>query len=181
MPNKSILLLIFLLVAFLQLLVPANMIFQKNKTVVTGTLYKFKVKPVDPADPFVGRYVDLSFDQDTFVIKDSKFYADQQTIYVEIAQGIDSFAIIKNISLSPFKDTEHFITAKVAYIQENRVHIEYPFTRFYMEESKAPEAETKVNIMLRDSTYLGYAEIFVYKGDAVVQDVKINNRTIKSL
>jgi hypothetical protein len=50
-----------------------------------------------------------------------------------------------------------------------------------MEENKAPEAETKVNLMLRDSTYLGYAEIFVYKGDAVVQDVKINNRTIKSL
>jgi uncharacterized membrane-anchored protein len=99
MPNKSILLLIFLFVAFLQILVPANMIFQKNKTVVTGTLYKFKVKPVDPADPFVGRYVDLSFDQDTFVIKDSKFYKDQETIYVEIGHGIDSFAIIKNINL----------------------------------------------------------------------------------
>lgn len=181
MSNKSILLLIFLLVAFMQLLVPANMIFQKNKTVVTGTLFKFKVKPVDPADPFLGRYVDLSFDQDTFVVEESKFYTEQKTVYIEIAHGIDSFAIIKNISLTPFKETNHFITAKVAYVYDKRVHIEYPFTRIYMEESKAPKAETKVNTMLRDSTYQGYAEVFVYKGDAVVQDVKINNRTIKSL
>jgi hypothetical protein len=50
-----------------------------------------------------------------------------------------------------------------------------------MEENKAPEAEAKVNTMLRDSIYQGYAEVFVYKGDAVLQDIKINNRTIKSI
>lgn len=181
MRSKSILLLIFLFVCFLQLLVPANMIFQKNKTVTSGTLFKFKVKPIDPADPFLGRYVDLSFDQDTFAVKESKLYTSQKTVYIELTQGIDSFVIIKNISTEPFKDTQNYITAKVAYVDQNRVHIDYPFARFYMEENKAPEAETKVNQMLRDSTYLGFAEVYVYKGDAVLQDVKINNKTIKSI
>lgn len=181
MKNKYALLLIFLFVAFLQLLVPANMIFQKNKTVNMGTLYKFRVKPVDPADPFRGRYVDLSFEQDTFNTEKAIDFNFQSVIYVEIKKGIDSFAVVKNISLKPFDHTNDFITARVAYVNDNRIHIQYPFTRFYMEEDKAPKAEEYANKMLRDSTYNGFAEVYVYKGDAVLQDVKIADKTLKAL
>lgn len=181
MKHKYILLLIFLFITFFQLLVPANMIFQKNKTVESGTLYKFRVKPVDPADPFIGRYVDLSFDQDTVPVDDDKFYRNGSIIYVELARSIDSFAVIKGISLEPYDAQTDYVQAKVAYAYDNKVHIQYPFSKFYMEESKAPDAEMYADKMLRDSTYTGYAEVYIYKGDAVLKDVKINNRTIRSL
>lgn len=181
MKHKSILVLIFIFVAVAQLLVPANMIYQKNNTMASGTLYKFKVQPIDPADPFIGRYVNLNFDQDTFYTKDSKYYNENSIIYLEIERGVDSFAIIKDISLAPFDHTKDYITAKVNFVYEDRVHIQYPFSRFYMEETKAPGAEEYANTMLRDSMFIGFAEVFVYKGDAVLKDVKINNRTIRAL
>ncbi|MBK8624042.1 MAG: GDYXXLXY domain-containing protein [Saprospiraceae bacterium] len=179
--NKSLLLLIFIFLALIQIAVPGYLIFNKNQTISQGTVFKFKTLPIDPAEPFVGRYVDLRFDQDTFSSLDAKYYREDADVYVEITKGIDSFAIIKSIALEPSDFKEHYIKATVQYVSEGKVFIKYPFTRFYMEESKAPKADSYANQMLLDTLNFGYAEVAIFKGDAVIKDVKINDRTIKSL
>ena len=84
-------------------------------------------------------------------------------------------------SSGPFTYTTHYVKAKVNYINGQSIFIKYPFDRFYMEETKAPEAEIYANKMLQDSLNFGYAEVFILNGDAVIKDVKINHRTIKAL
>ena len=179
--NKSINLLVFIFVAMVQISIPLSMIYKKNQTEIKGTIFRFKTQPIDPADPFVGRYVDLRFDHDTVGVHNAKYFNSNQTIYVEIAQGVDSFAVIKDISSGPFTHTTHYVKAKVNYINGQSIFIKYPFDRFYMEETKAPEAEIYANKMLQDSLNFGYAEVFILNGDAVIKDVKINHRTIKAL
>ena len=64
MLNKRYLFAGFILVALLQLFVPANMIWQEEGTIQEGTEFHFKVAPVDPNDPFRGKYISLAFEAD---------------------------------------------------------------------------------------------------------------------
>ena len=60
--NKSLTIGIFVTVAFLQLLIPIQMITSRERILDKGTLYKFRTRPVDPYDAFRGKYVALSID-----------------------------------------------------------------------------------------------------------------------
>ena len=63
--------LIFLAVVLVQLVVPAKMIFDKEVILKTGTIYKFKTQPIDPSDPFRGKYVTLNYELNTAESMDS--------------------------------------------------------------------------------------------------------------
>ena len=51
-----------LVVCLLQWTVPLGLIWQHQATLRTGTVYRFRTAPVDPVDPFRGRYVQLRFE-----------------------------------------------------------------------------------------------------------------------
>lgn len=60
---------ILLIVLFaIQLAIPGYMIFEQNQILTEGTAYKFKTRPIDPYDPFRGRYVTLAFEANQEVI-----------------------------------------------------------------------------------------------------------------
>lgn len=63
--------LIFVLVAALQLFIPAQMILKQETILKKGTAYKFKAQPVDPSDPFKGKYINLNYEIDSFKTNDS--------------------------------------------------------------------------------------------------------------
>lgn len=65
MNKKKILLLSFFLVAVVQLYVPSKMIWDREEVLRTGTEYKFRTAPIDPTDPFRGKYITLRFDDNT--------------------------------------------------------------------------------------------------------------------
>ncbi len=78
-------------------------------------------------------------------------------------------------------DRDDYIKASVSYSVADTmtmVFIQYPFDRFYMEESKAPQAEITYNESLRDTNQVTYAVVLVKKGEAVVKDVMIDDRSI---
>ena len=52
---------IFIVVGLVQLFVPANMILNEETILKSGTVYKFKTRPVDPNDPFKGKYINLNY------------------------------------------------------------------------------------------------------------------------
>ena len=55
-------LLVFALVGFAQLAVPASLIWKRERTLRQGHVWKFRTAPVDPVDAFRGRYVALEFE-----------------------------------------------------------------------------------------------------------------------
>ncbi|MGZ3864777.1 MAG: GDYXXLXY domain-containing protein [Bacteroidia bacterium] len=184
MKNKT--LLIFILVALLQLAVPLKMIYDKESVISAGTEYKFRTAPVDPYDPFRGKYITLSFDANNFDVNNDTLWHQDDNIYVLL--GVDSagFAKIVNVmKQEPLNDQPDYVRARVQYAYDNKVTLEYNFNKFYMEESKAQKAEDayrKANISRNnDSLPQTYALVSVKKGDAVIKDVIVNGKSVVEL
>lgn len=184
MSSKKLILSAFILVALAQLFVPAKMIFDKEDTLKTGTDYKFNTAPIDPSDPFRGKYIILSYRDNIAKVKNEKDWVSGEIVYVFLEKDQNDFA--KIIAVSKEKPTENqgFVKAKVSFVSSdgnNKVTIYYPFDRFYMEESKASEAEVIYTKTLQDTTKRTYALVRIKNGDAVLKDVLIDEISIREI
>jgi uncharacterized membrane-anchored protein len=179
MKDRRILLLLFVLVALAQLYVPAKMIWDREVIISEGTDYKFETAPVDPNDPFRGKYITLRFDENTVPIKSADKWMTGEEAYVTVVNGKDGFAKLKSASRDK-PINQDYIKTKVRYTlsDDYRMMIELPFDRFYMEESKAEDAENVYTRTLRDSGKTTYALVSIKGGVAVVKDVFIDDVSI---
>ena len=184
MANKKLLLITFCVVALIQLYVPAKMIFDSEDVLTTGKEFKFKTEPIDPNDPFRGKYITLRFEENHIEqLIDTNWVANQD-IYVELIRDVDGYAKIKTISKTEPSNTEDYVKSKVNYysqFNEKVVYIDYPFERYYMEETKAPDAEIAYRESARDTSQNTYALVSIKKGQAVLKDVFINETSIKTI
>lgn len=181
MRHKKIILLCFGLVVLLQLWTPASMIWNRESVLKTGSTYKFRAAPVDPTDPFRGKYIVLSFSESSFVDTAQNDWASGDPVYVALARDAAGFAVIQSLHRQPPRNGVDFVATTVSYIGSDStgsVVVEWPFNRFYMEESKAYPAEQLYVKSLADSNNVTYALVKVKKGEAVLQNVFINNKPI---
>ena len=184
MNKKKILLLSFFLVVLVQLYVPSKMIWDREEVLRTGTEYKFRTAPIDPTDPFRGKYITLSFDKNTIDIPGGQDWIAGESIYVSITNDKNGIAKIEDVSKNKPAGKQEFIKARVRSIlgtNPGRLTIDYPFDRYYMEESKAYEAELTYRQSQRDTTKLTYALVSIKNGDAVLKDVLIDGISIKEI
>ncbi len=184
MSNKKILLSAFILVALVQLYVPAKMIGDREEILETGTEYKFRTAPIDPNDPFRGKYIILRYDENTVEIADEKDWKRGETIYVCLTTGNDGFARIKSVSKEKPAENQNFLKAKVGLISGNNTNeltIDYPFDRYYIEESKAHDAERTYRQSQQDTSKITYALVCAKNGETVLKDVLIDGISIREL
>lgn len=174
----------FLVVALVQLFIPAQMIWEREDIIKNGIALKFKTMPIDPNDPFRGKYIDLQFTANVFPIKAGEDWEPGEAVYVLLAHDSNGFAHIQDIQKQVPNADQLFVKAKVGHVMnspEKQVHIDYPFTRCYMEESKAYEAEKLYRETLSDTTQPAYALVSVKQGKAVLQEVMIKGMPIRQL
>ena len=167
---------LFVLLALIQLSVPAQMIFKRESILNTGIAYKFKTQPVDPSDPFKGKYIFLNYDVNNIKVE-NRDWQRQQNVYISIAN--DSLGFVKATSAS-IKQPKNgmFVKARVDWysVKDNSLRFTFPFNEFYMEESKAYNAEIAHRNAQRDSLPNNtYALVFVKDGQAVLDNVFIND------
>ena len=171
----------FLLLILAQWLVPMQMIWQKDKVLDNGTSYKFQTAPVDPGDPFIGKYIMLNFKENSFKLKDTKKLSYNSSVYVSFSADKNGFAKIKSIDISKPQNTD-FLETTINYISAEKdssaIFVNYPFSKFYMEESKAPKAEKIYGERNSDHSLKVYALVKIYNGDAVIKNVFINDSLI---
>ena len=168
---------IFIIVALAQLFIPAKMILDKEAVLNTGTAYKFKTQPVDPSDPFRGKYVALQYKINSFTTNDTTWQR-KQKVYVYIENDNLGFAKAKQISATPIITDLDYIIAEANYYDKRLKMLRFnlPFNRFYMEETKAKPAEIAHTKAQRDSrTNNTYALVYVKKGKSVLANVFIND------
>lgn len=179
---KNRLVIVFAVVALIQLAVPIGMIIGRENILSTGTEYKFRIAPVDPYDPFRGKYITLSFDANNFEVENDDFWHMGENVYVALEKDSLGFAKIKDIAKQPPVESESdYVKAKIQYAYENQVTIEYNFNRYFMEEHKAPDAEHVYREAARDTSQTAYALVSIKEGDAVLKDVVINGTSINKL
>jgi uncharacterized membrane-anchored protein len=174
MQRKHIFIL-FIILAIAQIAVPTQMIFNRESVLKSGTAYKFKTEPVDPSDPFKGKYIVLDYDADNFKTS-NKDWKRHQDVYVSIANDSLGFAKIISASVGKPKAGD-FVQAKVNWYSERDsiLRVSFPFNEFYMEETKAYNAELAHREAQRDSLPNNtYALIYLKDGEAVLDNVFIN-------
>lgn len=175
---------VFVLVALVQLYVPAKMIWDREDVLDTGTEYKFKTAPVDPYDPFRGKYITLSYEENEATVADEEEWTPGESAYVLLTTDADGFAKIRSVSKTRPVDDQDYIKAKVWMVtgrDTTSLLIDYPFDRYYMEESKADEAEVTYRESQQDTTKVTYALVSVKNGDAVLRDVLIDGMSIREI
>ncbi len=177
---KTIYILIgFMVLALVQIFVPIQMIWESEDILVSGTAYKFKTRPIDPTDPFRGKYITLRYEMNSFAMKDTSYtYGNKVRVYIE--KDDQGFAKVVQISKEPLDINKDHVIAKVTGNYKEIINFELPFNRFYMEETKAKDAErtyTEANSDdLRENVY---ALVYVKDGRSVLENVIIDGIPIQ--
>lgn len=190
MNYKKIIFPAFILMVLVQLFVPASMIFQQEDILKTGKAFKFKTAPFDPYDPFRGKYIRLAYDANEFEVPPDEKWTYGQTTYVSIDTDKEGFVKIVDLSLDPPTNRSDYVEAVVRRVHKKndfeidknyKVTIDYVFDRFYMEESKAFEAEQSYRDAQIDANMIAYALVKVKNGKAVIENVFIDEVPIKEV
>ncbi|CAN5131976.1 hypothetical protein BH23BAC1_BH23BAC1_00160 [soil metagenome] len=181
---KLILFPAFIIISLIQLFFPAKMIWNRERVIAANNNFKFRTAPVDPHDPFRGKYLFLQFQENQFKVDGSEDWAQNQDVFVLLSEDKEGFVKIADVYPTPPDDTPLYIKAKIGYVYDDagkKIIINYPFEKFYMEESKAYDAELAYNASAQDTTKVTYALVSVLKGEAVLNDVFIDNVSIKEV
>lgn len=177
--KKSILVALYVVVACVQLAVPALRIILRENVLQTGTEFRFITAPVDPADPFRGRYVALAFTPDSVTTDNPADFTQGQSAYVQIAEGTNGFARVTGITVDK-PAGNNFIEVRVRRTSGSTVRFTYPFNRYYMKETLAPQAETAYRTALRRTTNAStYVTVRVNRGTAVIEDLYIEGIPVR--
>lgn len=179
---KKLLLPLLLLMCLAQWLVPGKLIYDSEKTTEEGISFKFKIRPVDPYDPFRGKYITLSFDDNNVMRDTLEEFLRDQSVFVLVEADSTGFAKVKEISNSSFSEPNYF-EASVLWQNKSKedslqtIELDFPFKKFFLEESLAPEAETAYSES-RNDTIPAYALVSVMDGKAILRDVILNDSSI---
>ncbi|MEM0998840.1 MAG: GDYXXLXY domain-containing protein [Bacteroidota bacterium] len=181
MRNPKLLWPAFVLVILAQLLVPGKMVWDKEMVRIAGTEYKFRTAPFDPRDPFRGKYIDLSYTDTAIEVENTWLWGPDDVVYLEFSTDPDGFAQIESYSKTIPTGTRDYLLAHVEYVRgrDSIVEIRYPFDRLYLEESKAEAAEMAYRSALQNGDQTTYARVAIRDGDAVLQDVFIDDVSIR--
>lgn len=176
----------FALIILAQWFVPLSIILKKETITSKGKLFKFKTEPIDPSNPFEGKYITLNYQQDTFSIALNTLPLLERgdDIYILLKQE-NGFAVIKDVVTKKPNGNIDYVKATVRYIDNNndvlKLYIDYSFNKFFMQEYKAPKAESLYRDANRNPEVNCYAVVSIYDGSAVVNDVMINEVSISKL
>jgi uncharacterized membrane-anchored protein len=194
-------LILFGLLAAAQIAVPWRMIQQSEHVLQDGELFRFKTEPIDPADPFQGRYVWLRIEEDYVHLTEPETDAIDYNVtgYAILDTDPQGFAYFSAWSAERPTDHANYLKTKArgqavrwedrpqftnpGTHKRTRVHqglqIDIPFTRFYMEESKAPRAEVRARQAAREQDC--WVEVRILNGAAVIEDVIAEGQSLRDL
>lgn len=177
MKKASKVFLIFAAVVFiLQWLVPGTMIIGQEMVLGKGDEIKIRCRPIDPYDPFRGRYVRVRLNLTTpeNVRLSDELYK-QQWVYALLDQDADGFVTVNQI----VKDAPgEGLYVRGQYRRRNT--FEPGLDRYYMNERLAPEAERLVRDGIREDAQV-WATVKVWNGKAVMNGLFVDGIPIEEL
>jgi uncharacterized membrane-anchored protein len=177
-------------VCLAQLAVPVSLIARHEQTRSSGTPYRFQTAPVDPSDPYRGRYVALRY----AVEREPVPFADQgfiymgynRRVYAEVEAGPDGFARLTKIHEQRPAGVDYIdvFTRDLAERKEGEtaqpsaIHVQVPFDRYYLPEDVAPEVERAYFDASRKAQDNTWAEVRVRDGHAALVGLVLDGKPI---
>ncbi|QDR81086.1 GDYXXLXY domain-containing protein [Sporomusa termitida] len=174
MKNKRLLLCLFIVVSLLQAAVPLYMAWRWEDILQTGHRFYWQTAPVDPADAFKGRYVDLRFKEDTAPIIGADNLILGQQVYALIAENAGGQAYISGVSVNR-PEQGYYVKVRAYAKGPGTAYVNLPFTRYYLPENLAPAAE---NAYRERAGKTGVAAVRIKDGYGVIEQLYIGEQTL---
>ncbi len=179
--KRRLVLLLFVLVCVGQWWLPGAAVVQHQRALRDGTVYRFRTAPVDPVDPFRGRYVALDFDAARIPNPGGVPDDNGRWLYVRIEVAADGFARLVSPSLSRPEDGDYLRVQARGSTDEGLI-VELPFERYYLDERLAPEAERVYRQSSRQTdaeARPAYVTVRVLGGTAVLDELYLDGLPVR--
>lgn len=178
MKNKIIIRL-FLCLALAQLIVPLSMIAKREIVLRDGVRFKFKVAPVDPYDAFRGRYVALRVDESSVPQVKEIELKYGQAVYALIIVDAQGFAKLAGATINRPEDKAYICARVAGRPYNNKVNLDLPIDRYYMEERAAPLAEKIYQQHVQRNKQDAYILVRIKDGFAVIESLYVGGQRIE--
>jgi len=178
--KKTYIYALFGLMVLAQIFASAQIVYKYERTIASDNVYKFKTAPVDPNDPFRGKYITLNYQINSFMTTDESW--DSYEIgYAYFSKDENGFAVLETLVKEPYADSKlDYIQVEINNHYDGYVRFDLPFDRYYMEESKAYDAEVLSRELRRDGKEDHiYAIVHIENGTHVLTDIMVNGVSMK--
>lgn len=186
---KSWFVLLFSLVAVVQILVPISMIRRHEETLRRGERFLFECAPVDPAAALGGRYLALSFAAEAALIGEAGFVS-RQVAYAGIVVGEDGFAELTPL-LHEAPEQVPFLRVNLKSLSQDEVptsvgdtvEVSLPFDRYYLNEHQAKRAEVLTSEAEEEAEEgaeaRAHVAVRVRNGYTVIEELFLDGQTLE--
>lgn len=183
MKYKPLIWALFFALIILQWFFSLSSIGHNENVLKHGNLHKLRLAPVDPRDVLRGEYIQLAFKDDT-AATDSAAVDNSYTgtLYLLTFQKDSLGFSVPHKVYSKVPNGSDFLKVEVYPFDKKSGSVNYPFTKWYLQEGEGPDAEARYRKALTDSDAIdsaAYALVKVYYGHAVLEDVVINGQSLK--
>ncbi|WP_298426498.1 GDYXXLXY domain-containing protein [uncultured Kordia sp.] len=178
--KKSYIYALFGLMVLAQIVASAQIVYKYERTIASNNVYKFKTAPVDPNDPFRGKYITLDYQINSFKTSDES-WDDYDVGYAYFSKDENGFAVLETLVKEPYSASKFdYIQVEINNHYDGYIHFDLPLDRYYMEESKAYDAEVLSRELNRNGTTDDiYAVIHIESNIHVLTDVVVNGVSMK--
>ena len=169
---------VLLVACVVQLTVPAWMIGLRERTLREGTVYDFPTQPIDPADPFRGRYVWINIQGQVPTNHVQGDIGRNRALFATVAVGEDGRALFTSVS----RDRPEGDALRVhVWRSDSNLTVRADLDRLYMNEEEAPRAESVYRESLSQAQTSTVARVRIRGRTAVIEDVLINGVSLQEL
>ena len=177
-------LIFFALVALAQWAVPLWTIATKEEVRSEGEAFLFRLRPVDPTDPFRGEYVVLRYEEEDRDIPPTQ---GPNTVGEQVYATLNTsgYAVeIDEVLSEPPTDGWPYVTCTVdisPFMDSATVRVDLPFDRYYLQEGDGAIVEDLMRGQFDGPTPEAYAVVRLLNGDGVIEDLLIDGRSVSEL
>ncbi|WP_298510003.1 GDYXXLXY domain-containing protein [uncultured Kordia sp.] len=178
--KKTHIYILFGLMVIAQIFASAQIVYKYESIISPENVYKFKTAPIDPNNPFMGKYVDLNFEMNFFVTEDTDWHYGQ-TAYAYISKDENGYAVLETLSKEILPNSEFdYVAVETSRHYHEGVRFQFPFNTYYMKETKAYDAELLYRRNNRTENQQDvYAIVHIKNGNHVLTDVIIDGVSLK--
>ena len=173
---------IFAAVVLIQLGFLSANIIRWERTLTRGQVFKIRCEPIDPYDPFRGRYVSLNLGRPQVARSGEERFEHFISAFVTLRTGEDGYAEFVSLHRTAPGDGA-FIKCQVGWYEPapppGKYTVVLPFDRYFLNEKLAPQAEFAFQEALRERDGSeAWIQLRVLNGNAVIEEVFVDGKPI---
>ena len=181
---RRVLLVVFALAVVLQWAVPLASIREREKILREGVVIKIPCRAPDPYDPLRGRYLAIEPLETLLPEHFGTGFKKNRQVFALLQLGEDGLHHVQSLQASEpsssSNNAELYIPVSVSqyFGKPKQTRIQWPISRFYVNENIAPAADEWLRKNTRHSKTV-VAEAHLLQGEVVLSDISLDGKSFR--